>query len=73
MRKHDAVRAMEIHQKTENALVSESEKLGIAILGRHFSDKAEHVPIKKRRSIFQSSLAPPHAISGDVKIIVFLA
>ncbi|KAL6340220.1 hypothetical protein AAG906_040656 [Vitis piasezkii] len=54
-----------INMKDENEKlsISESEKLGIAILGRRFSDKAEHVPIKKRRSIFQSSLAPPRTPS----------
>ena len=31
-----------------------SEKLGVAILGRRFSDKVEHAPIKKRSFIFQS-------------------
>nr|CAN69760.1 hypothetical protein VITISV_013643 [Vitis vinifera] len=31
--------AMEIHRKTENASVFESEKLGVAILGRRFNDK----------------------------------
>ncbi|WKA03473.1 hypothetical protein VitviT2T_021580 [Vitis vinifera] len=36
---NDAVKAMEIHRKTENASVFESEKLGVAILGRRFSDK----------------------------------
>ncbi|KAK1321619.1 hypothetical protein QJS10_CPA03g02001 [Acorus calamus] len=35
--------------------VSESEKLGVSILGRRFSDMIESVPIKKRRFFFQSS------------------
>ena len=56
---NDAVKAMEIRRKTENASVFESEKLGVAILGRRFSDKVEHAPIKKMSFIFQSSLPPP--------------
>ncbi|XP_010537161.1 PREDICTED: uncharacterized protein LOC104811963 [Tarenaya hassleriana] len=34
--------------------VSESEKLGVAVLGQHFAEKVEHVPIKKRRFIVRS-------------------
>uniref|UniRef100_A0A5B7AEG9 Uncharacterized protein n=1 Tax=Davidia involucrata TaxID=16924 RepID=A0A5B7AEG9_DAVIN len=40
--------------------VSESEKLGVTVLGCRFSEKAEHVPIKKRRFLFRSpSPSPP--------------
>nr|GEU77320.1 hypothetical protein [Tanacetum cinerariifolium] len=39
--------------------VSESEKLGVSVLGCHFSEKAEHIPIKKRRFLFRAS-SPPH-------------
>ncbi|EOA11982.1 hypothetical protein CARUB_v10012715mg [Capsella rubella] len=28
---------------------SESEKLGVSVIGQHFADRVEHVPIKKRR------------------------
>ncbi|CAH2077959.1 unnamed protein product [Thlaspi arvense] len=28
---------------------SESEKLGVSVLGQHFAERVEHVPIKKRR------------------------
>ncbi|KAI3850896.1 hypothetical protein MKX03_035951 [Papaver bracteatum] len=38
--------------------VSESEKLGVTILGRHFSDKIEHIPLKKRRFLFRSPSPP---------------
>ncbi|XP_024985521.1 uncharacterized protein LOC112521090 isoform X2 [Cynara cardunculus var. scolymus] len=38
--------------------VSESEKLGVSVLGCHFSEKAEHIPIKKRRFIFRASSPP---------------
>lgn len=50
-------------KKTENGSVSESEKLGVAVLGRRFSDKVEHVPIKKRRFMFQSPSPPPRTPS----------
>ncbi|KAA8522435.1 hypothetical protein F0562_013204 [Nyssa sinensis] len=39
--------------------VSESEKLGVTVLGCHFSEKSEHVPIKKRRFLFRSPSPPP--------------
>ncbi|XP_008783436.2 uncharacterized protein LOC103702681 [Phoenix dactylifera] len=39
--------------------VSESEKLGVSILGRHFSDALESVPIKKRRFLLVRSPSPP--------------
>ncbi|XP_057952017.1 uncharacterized protein LOC131146426 [Malania oleifera] len=41
-----------------DTLVSESEKLGVAVLGRRFRDKVEHVPIKKRRFLFRSPSPP---------------
>ncbi|KAG8047354.1 hypothetical protein GUJ93_ZPchr0008g12760 [Zizania palustris] len=43
----------------EDAPVSESEKLGVSILGRRFSDPVEKVPIKKRRFLMDSSPSPP--------------
>nr|XP_043613537.1 uncharacterized protein LOC122585473 [Erigeron canadensis]XP_043613538.1 uncharacterized protein LOC122585473 [Erigeron canadensis] len=38
--------------------VSESEKLGVSILGCHFGEKAEHIPIKKRRFLIRASSPP---------------
>ncbi|RVW43253.1 hypothetical protein CK203_096030 [Vitis vinifera] len=38
--------------------VSESEKLGVSVLGCRFSEKAEHIPIKKRRFLFRSPSPP---------------
>ncbi|KAM3688093.1 hypothetical protein ACB098_10G126600 [Castanea mollissima] len=38
--------------------VSESEKLGVSVLGCRFSEKVEHVPIKKRRFMFRSPSPP---------------
>ncbi|KAI7745171.1 hypothetical protein M8C21_018137, partial [Ambrosia artemisiifolia] len=35
--------------------VSESEKLGVSVLECRFSEKAEHIPIKKRRYLFKPS------------------
>ncbi|OEL13829.1 hypothetical protein BAE44_0025153, partial [Dichanthelium oligosanthes] len=43
----------------EDAPVSESEKLGVSILGRRFSDSMENVPIKKRRFHMDCSPSPP--------------
>ncbi|KMT12061.1 hypothetical protein BVRB_5g100180 [Beta vulgaris subsp. vulgaris] len=43
--------------------VSEIEKHGVSTSGRRFSDKAEHVPIKKRRFLIRSPSPPPVAIS----------
>ncbi|KAM7274210.1 hypothetical protein ACFE04_028874 [Oxalis oulophora] len=39
--------------------VSESEKLGVAVLGRRFGNMIEHVPLKKRVTMFQSPSPPP--------------
>ncbi|KAK9072906.1 hypothetical protein SSX86_009342 [Deinandra increscens subsp. villosa] len=38
--------------------VSVSEKLGVFVLGCHFSEKAEHIPIKKRKFLFRASSPP---------------
>ncbi|XVE58484.1 hypothetical protein DITRI_Ditri04bG0173300 [Diplodiscus trichospermus] len=43
----------------EDVTVSESEKLGVDVLGRRFSEKAQHVPIKKRRFMFRCPSPPP--------------
>ncbi|KAF5743512.1 Dentin sialophosphoprotein-related putative isoform 1 [Tripterygium wilfordii] len=45
-------------EKADDALVSDTEKLGVAVLGRRFGDKVEHVPIKKRKIIFRSPSPP---------------
>ncbi|KAH0456898.1 hypothetical protein IEQ34_014805 [Dendrobium chrysotoxum] len=39
----------EASKKEEDMLVLESEKFGVSVLGRRFSDNLESVPIKKRR------------------------
>ncbi|XP_062195361.1 uncharacterized protein LOC133898703 [Phragmites australis] len=43
----------------EDAPVSESEKFGVSILVRRFSDPMENVPIKKRRFHMDCSPSPP--------------
>ncbi|GMI80868.1 hypothetical protein HRI_001756100 [Hibiscus trionum] len=43
----------------EDVTVSESEKVGVDVLGRRFSEKVESVPIKKRRFVFRSPSPPP--------------
>ncbi|XP_039067555.1 uncharacterized protein LOC120213512 isoform X1 [Hibiscus syriacus] len=49
-------------RKMENVTVLESERLGVDILGRHFCEKVENVPIKKRRLMFRSP-SPPHPMT----------
>ncbi|KAF8701680.1 hypothetical protein HU200_033446 [Digitaria exilis] len=51
--------AMKQETTEEDAPVSESEKLGVSILGRRFSDPTENVPIKKRRFHMDCSPSPP--------------
>ncbi|KAK8671917.1 hypothetical protein V6N13_038499 [Hibiscus sabdariffa] len=46
-------------RKLEDVTVSESEKLGVDVLGQHLSEKVENVPIKKRRFMFRSLSPPP--------------
>lgn len=46
-------------EMAQNAPVSESEKLGVSILGRRFCDAMESVPIKKRRFQVDCSPSPP--------------
>ncbi|KAJ0048894.1 hypothetical protein Pint_15120 [Pistacia integerrima] len=53
------------YSKTADMPVSESEKLGVSILGCRFSEKAEHVPIKKRRFVYRSPSPPPRAMSSQ--------
>ncbi|XP_042475992.1 uncharacterized protein LOC122057791 [Macadamia integrifolia] len=50
-------------EKVEDMPVSESEKLGVTILGHRFNDKVEHIPIKKRRFLFRPPSPPPQAPS----------
>ncbi|PSS34305.1 Aspartyl/glutamyl-tRNA(Asn/Gln) amidotransferase subunit B like [Actinidia chinensis var. chinensis] len=49
--------------KREDSSVSESEKLGVAVLGRRFGDKLEHVPHKKRKLVLQSPTPSPRTPS----------
>ncbi|KAJ1268515.1 hypothetical protein BS78_07G141400 [Paspalum vaginatum] len=46
-------------EMSQDATVSESEKLGVSILGRRFCDPMESVPIKKRRFHMDCSPSPP--------------
>ncbi|XP_076947334.1 uncharacterized protein LOC143619244 [Bidens hawaiensis] len=47
--------------------VSESEKLGVFVLGCHFSEKAEHIPIKKRRFLFNTSSPPRNTTNPSLE------
>ncbi|XVE64263.1 hypothetical protein DITRI_Ditri07aG0087000 [Diplodiscus trichospermus] len=51
----------------EDVAVSESEKLSVDVLGRRFSEKVEHVPIKKRRFVFRSP-SPPSPLTPSPHI-----
>ncbi|CAN1267518.1 hypothetical protein LINPERPRIM_LOCUS12839 [Linum perenne] len=46
-------------KKVEDGTASDTEKHGVAILGRRFSDKIEDIPLKKRRFLLRSSSPPP--------------
>ncbi|MQL78575.1 hypothetical protein Taro_010997 [Colocasia esculenta] len=64
--KNESLINKETNKSTEMP-VSESEKLGVTILGQRFSDTFESVPIKKRRFLFRSPSPPPCPQSlGDV-------
>ncbi|KAK4838161.1 hypothetical protein QYF36_011551 [Acer negundo] len=55
-------------RRAEDTTVSDSEKLGVAVLGRRFSDKMENVPIKKRKYNFRSPSPPPRTPSPHSKV-----
>ncbi|KAL5746394.1 hypothetical protein ACOSP7_027540 [Xanthoceras sorbifolium] len=59
----DPEKADKSSSRAEDTTVSDSEKLGVAVLGRRFSDKMEHVPIKKRKYYFRSPSPPPRTPS----------
>ncbi|GFY81900.1 fibrillarin 1 [Actinidia rufa] len=49
--------------KREDWSVSESEKLSVAVLGRRFGDKLEHVPHKERKLVLQFPTPSPRTPS----------
>lgn len=55
----------EATKKEGDMLVSESEKLGVSVLGRRFSDNLESVPIKKRRFSLLPPESTPHILSSS--------
>ncbi|CAL1404889.1 unnamed protein product [Linum trigynum] len=53
-----------VHQglrKVDEGTASDTEKHGVAILGRRFSDKIENIPLKKRRFMHRSNTPPPRS------------
>uniref|UniRef100_A0A2P2MK75 RNA polymerase sigma factor sigA n=2 Tax=Rhizophora mucronata TaxID=61149 RepID=A0A2P2MK75_RHIMU len=56
----------EVSRKADAMSVSDNEKNGVAVLGHHFSEEIEHVPIKKRRIITQ-----PPAIASQFQSSCF--
>ncbi|CAH1415291.1 unnamed protein product [Lactuca virosa] len=70
MEHYPAKTVVEDHQLMEKAL-----QLGVSVLGCHFSEKAEHIPIKKRRFLFRASSLPhnpslesPKAYNHELKL-----
>ncbi|KAD3641320.1 hypothetical protein E3N88_30544 [Mikania micrantha] len=68
----DAVQAEEIHKglltmdsKELKMHVSESDKMEASVLGCRLSEKAEHLPIKKRRFLFMNSSLPLNTSSSE--------
>lgn len=55
----------EASKKEGLMLASESEKFGVSVLGRRFSDNLESVPIKKRRFSLHSRQSTPHILSSS--------
>ncbi|KAL1822781.1 hypothetical protein ACET3Z_009559 [Daucus carota] len=47
--------------------LSESEEIGVAVLGQHFDEKIVNVPIKKRRFSIRPPSPPPRTLSPDHK------
>lgn len=52
-------------KRDQDSSVSESEKLGVAVLGRRFAEKIADVPIKKRRFSIRPPSPPPQTPSPD--------
>ncbi|XP_020581223.1 uncharacterized protein LOC110025227 [Phalaenopsis equestris] len=55
----------ETSKKEGDMLVSESEKFGVSVLSRRFSDNLESVPIKKRRFSLLPSKSTPLILSSS--------
>ncbi|KAL8095864.1 hypothetical protein AgCh_037009 [Apium graveolens] len=53
------------NKRDHDSSVSESEKLGVAVLGRRFAEKIVDVPIKKRRFSVRPPSPPPQTPSPD--------
>ncbi|XP_076961146.1 uncharacterized protein LOC143637705 [Bidens hawaiensis] len=51
--------------------VSGSDKMEASVLGCRLSEKAEHLPIKKRRFLFMDS-SPPHNTNGTESVVACL-
>ncbi|XP_063935801.1 uncharacterized protein LOC108227261 isoform X2 [Daucus carota subsp. sativus] len=52
-------------ERDQDSSVTESEKLGVAVLGRRFAEKVVDVPIKKRRFSVRPPSPPPRTPSLD--------
>ncbi|KAH8511491.1 hypothetical protein H0E87_008889 [Populus deltoides] len=60
-------------RNADDMTVSDTEKHGVAVLGRRFSgknEKIEHVPIKKRRFTAQGPSKPSHTTSPFLEVVL---
>nr|XP_034890281.1 uncharacterized protein LOC118030329 isoform X3 [Populus alba] len=60
-------------RNADDMTVSDTEKHGVAVLGRRFSgknEKIEHVPIKKRRFTAQGPSKPSHTTSPHFEVVL---
>eukprot|EP00258_Populus_trichocarpa_P039523 XP_024455542.1 uncharacterized protein LOC7493595 isoform X2 [Populus trichocarpa] len=60
-------------RNADDMTVSDTEKHGVAVLGRRFSgknEKIEHVPIKKRRFTAQGPSKPSHTTSPHLEVVL---
>ncbi|CAN1180674.1 hypothetical protein LINPERHAP2_LOCUS34896 [Linum perenne] len=51
--------SLQVSREAKDGTASDTEKHGVAILGRRFSDKIEDIPLKKRRRFMLRSPSPP--------------
>ncbi|KAJ9147957.1 hypothetical protein P3X46_030067 [Hevea brasiliensis] len=58
---------IKMDSNTMDLSFSESEKLGVSVLGCRFSENADHVPLKKRKLMFRSPSPPLRAPSQHLE------
>ncbi|CAN0891771.1 hypothetical protein LINGRAHAP2_LOCUS17167 [Linum grandiflorum] len=58
-------------RKVEEGTASDTEKHGVAILGRRFSDKIGAIPLKKRRVMLRTPSPPPRSRQEASKLVSY--